>query len=187
MEAESEEDDDDEDDDGKKVSGDITLSWGSLLSPFVNVYECLFSSRSCFCRCWSCYLLVVVVSAASCCRTWFVFAVVSAVCCCLVPLFVVVVVYHLVCLQWLSALVFKVVIEFVSSLSPQTYNCGGTWSLCVLVSKSERKCVVGIGFLCTLVVGNYCLLFVHWWCCWISFLQTLAKHALLEIIHPWDH
>lgn len=39
MEAESEEDDDDEDDDGKKVSGDIMLSRGSLLSPFVNVYE----------------------------------------------------------------------------------------------------------------------------------------------------
>lgn len=44
MEAESEEDDDDEDDDGKKVSGDIIQSLGSLLSPSVNVYECLFSS-----------------------------------------------------------------------------------------------------------------------------------------------
>lgn len=30
MEAESEEDDDDEDDDGKKVSGDITQSWGAV-------------------------------------------------------------------------------------------------------------------------------------------------------------
>lgn len=51
MEAESEEDDDDEDDDGKKVSGDVTQSWGHscpLLSPFVTLYKCCLLSLFCF-------------------------------------------------------------------------------------------------------------------------------------------
>lgn len=51
MEAESEEEDDDDDDDGKKVSGDITQSWASVifsrrhLSPLVFRCVVFCSSR----------------------------------------------------------------------------------------------------------------------------------------------
>lgn len=41
MEAESEEDDDDEDDDGKKVSGDVTQSWGAVVLNAVAICHCL--------------------------------------------------------------------------------------------------------------------------------------------------
>lgn len=48
MEAESEEDDDDEDDDGKKVSGDITQSWGAVVLEAVAICHCLPVYFHCF-------------------------------------------------------------------------------------------------------------------------------------------
>lgn len=72
MEAESEEDDDDEDDDGKKVSGDVTQSWGHSspqccrhLSLFTSVVycHCFLSLPHCHClgvHC-SCYFVSWVI------------------------------------------------------------------------------------------------------------------------------
>lgn len=57
MEAESEEEDDDDDDDGKKVRGDATQSWASVIFS-VTICQCLFSVF-CFLFFTSCLMCAV--------------------------------------------------------------------------------------------------------------------------------